>query len=127
MNSRCSGDGFGGGLEPPLKIFSAGQALVPDHQTSAAKRGSATDCSITSSFMPEGSLLNTPENQKVGSSISGEALSIARKTFKSMEMGSGAIPVVGSYIGAAAKVGLAFVETLQVTHAVSIVLFLILT
>ncbi|KIO30569.1 hypothetical protein M407DRAFT_20295, partial [Tulasnella calospora MUT 4182] len=55
----------------------------------------------------------TPNNQGERHLIRGEALNVARKTFKTMEIASGIIPVVGSYVGAAAKVGLAFVESIQ--------------
>ncbi|KIO17480.1 hypothetical protein M407DRAFT_32847 [Tulasnella calospora MUT 4182] len=56
---------------------------------------------------------NTPKDSKSRSPISDKTLTIARKTFKTVEIGSGAIPVVGNFVGAAAKVGLAFVEMLQ--------------
>ncbi|KAG9005976.1 hypothetical protein FRB90_010109, partial [Tulasnella sp. 427] len=42
-----------------------------------------------------------------------EKLTTARKTFKAVDMASSSIPGAGNFVGAAAKVGLAFVETLQ--------------
>ncbi|KAG8924838.1 hypothetical protein FRC00_004658 [Tulasnella sp. 408] len=56
---------------------------------------------------------NTSTTRKARGPISDGALIAARKTFKGVEIASGAIPVVGSYVGATAKVGLAFVEMLQ--------------
>ncbi|KAG8971124.1 hypothetical protein FRC05_011493 [Tulasnella sp. 425] len=44
-----------------------------------------------------------------------ERLEIAQTTFETIEGISGAIPVVGSYIGAGCKVGLAVVKMIQVT------------
>lgn len=39
---------------------------------------------------------------------------MARRTFQTVEVVSGAIPVVGSYVGGVAKVGLAFVNMIEV-------------
>ncbi|KAG9040883.1 hypothetical protein FS837_012981, partial [Tulasnella sp. UAMH 9824] len=48
-----------------------------------------------------------PEDEESASPIRGEALNIARKTLKAVEMTSGSIPVAGSYVATAAKIGLA--------------------
>ncbi|KAG9029331.1 hypothetical protein FS837_003594, partial [Tulasnella sp. UAMH 9824] len=48
-----------------------------------------------------------------GSSTRGEWLNSANKAFKIAEGASGALPVVGSYVGAVAKVGLTVVEMVQ--------------
>ncbi|KAG8902571.1 hypothetical protein FRC00_001364 [Tulasnella sp. 408] len=48
-----------------------------------------------------------------GSSTRGEWLDSANKAFKIAEGASGALPVVGSYVGAVAKVGLTVVEMVQ--------------
>ncbi|KAG8992897.1 hypothetical protein FRB90_000873 [Tulasnella sp. 427] len=42
-----------------------------------------------------------------------ETLVALRKAFKGLEIASSSIPVAGNFVGAAAKVGLAFVETVQ--------------
>lgn len=44
-----------------------------------------------------------------------EKLEVTRTTFEAIEAMSGTIPVVGSYVGAGAKVGLAVIKTIQVT------------
>ncbi|KAG9043282.1 hypothetical protein FS837_009781, partial [Tulasnella sp. UAMH 9824] len=54
-----------------------------------------------------------PKGQKSAGPIHSEALGVARKIFNGVEIVSGSIPVVGSYVGAVAKVGLAFVQTLE--------------
>ncbi|KAG8959054.1 hypothetical protein FRC00_002019 [Tulasnella sp. 408] len=67
-----------------------------------------------SSFTPApNSLSPGPEDEELRNPIRGEALITARKTFKAVEIASGSIPVAGTYVAAAAKVGLAFVETIQ--------------
>lgn len=43
-----------------------------------------------------------------------KALTVARKTFEAVDAASGAIPGVGGYVGVAAKVGLAFVNMIEV-------------
>lgn len=43
-----------------------------------------------------------------------ERLGVARTTFETIEAISGTIPVVGSYVGAGAKVGLVVVQMIQV-------------
>lgn len=55
-----------------------------------------------------------PKGQESAGPIHSEALGVARKIFNGVEIVSGSIPVVGSYVGAVAKVGLAFVQTLEV-------------
>ncbi|KAG8902237.1 hypothetical protein FRC00_014454, partial [Tulasnella sp. 408] len=54
-----------------------------------------------------------PEDEESRIPVRTEALNIARKTFKAVEIASGSIPVAGNFVAAAAKVGLAFVETIQ--------------
>lgn len=49
------------------------------------------------------------------SSIRSKGLGLAKTTFKTVDAISGTIPVAGSYIGAAAKVGLVVVEMVEVT------------
>lgn len=49
-----------------------------------------------------------------------ERLDVARTTFETIEKVSGVIPVVGSYIGAGAQVGLAVVNIIEVTVNISI-------
>ncbi|KAG8944608.1 hypothetical protein FRC04_001648, partial [Tulasnella sp. 424] len=55
---------------------------------------------------------NVPEARSK-SSRHQETLNMARKVFTSVEAYSGVIPIVGSYVGAAAKVGLTCVEMVQ--------------
>ncbi|KIO15378.1 hypothetical protein M407DRAFT_35059, partial [Tulasnella calospora MUT 4182] len=105
------------GLSSKIQIYSSvqggAQSLARDLPTGTAERGTASGVSPPNSRLPRQPLSTTPKDGKGRIPIGEEALSIARKTFKSVEIGSGAIPVVGSYVGAAAKVGLAFVEMLQ--------------
>ncbi|KAG8938756.1 hypothetical protein FRC04_007817, partial [Tulasnella sp. 424] len=54
-----------------------------------------------------------PEDQKKRSPVRDGALIAFRKTFKTVDAVSGAIPGVGNYVGAAAKVGLALVNTIE--------------
>ncbi|KAG8967206.1 hypothetical protein FRB90_010901, partial [Tulasnella sp. 427] len=56
---------------------------------------------------------NTPVKPEKNKSFRRDGLTIARKTFKSVDAASGMIPVVGSYVGGAAKVGLSIVELIQ--------------
>ncbi|KIO26408.1 hypothetical protein M407DRAFT_24370, partial [Tulasnella calospora MUT 4182] len=53
------------------------------------------------------------ENRECLSPVRDAALVAARKTFKTVEAVSGALPVVGNFVGAAAKVGLAFVKAIE--------------
>ncbi|KAG8919391.1 hypothetical protein FRC01_001306, partial [Tulasnella sp. 417] len=116
---RAKKEGDHGGHESspkaPLYFFgqSEAQLSVQGLEMGTAEQGTTLDNSSPTSAPPKDSLSNTPDNQNDRTSISNEALSFARTTFKTVELGSGAIPVVGSYIGTAAKVGLAFVETIQ--------------
>lgn len=64
----------------------------------------------------EGQLPSARGCQAEATSGRREWLEPARKTLTAIEAISGTIPVVGSFVGAAAKIGLALVSTLQVTH-----------
>ncbi|KAG8939834.1 hypothetical protein FRC04_005951 [Tulasnella sp. 424] len=88
------------GNQPNLLAGTAGKAGVPVQQQtplSAATRPSDDQ------IRPE----LTPERRR-------ERLEVARTTFETIEALSGTIPVVGSYIGAGSKVGLAVVKMVQV-------------
>ncbi|KAG9025638.1 hypothetical protein FS837_004862, partial [Tulasnella sp. UAMH 9824] len=98
-----------GSLESPSQVQPGSPALDP--ATGSPEQGTTADDSATKS--PTQAQSNNPMARKTKGPISDSALTAARKTFKSVELASGAIPVVGSYVGAAAKVGLAFVEMLQ--------------
>ncbi|KIO18043.1 hypothetical protein M407DRAFT_32286 [Tulasnella calospora MUT 4182] len=89
------------------------QSLAQELPTGIGEHGLASEHSTSNLLVAERPLSNTPNDPKNRSPVSDKALGIARKTFKTVEIGSGAIPVVGSFVGAAAKVGLAFVEMLQ--------------
>ncbi|KIO18040.1 hypothetical protein M407DRAFT_32279 [Tulasnella calospora MUT 4182] len=89
------------------------QSLAQQVPTGTAERELTTDDSTANILPSEQPASNTSKAPKNQSPISDKTLSIARKTFKSVEIGSGAIPLIGSYVGAAAKVGLAFVEMLR--------------
>ncbi|KAG9043283.1 hypothetical protein FS837_009782 [Tulasnella sp. UAMH 9824] len=80
-----------------------------DSQSSPA-RNTIVSFSSTSTPNPRPA---DPEGEESGIPIRTEALNIARKTFKALEIASGSIPVAGNYVVAAAKVGLAFVEAIQ--------------
>ncbi|KAG9041554.1 hypothetical protein FS837_012091, partial [Tulasnella sp. UAMH 9824] len=56
---------------------------------------------------------NSKPGEQKGSSAKGEWLNAANMAFKVAEGVSGALPVVGSYVGAVAKVGLTVVEMVQ--------------
>ncbi|KAG9047222.1 hypothetical protein FS837_002784 [Tulasnella sp. UAMH 9824] len=75
----------------------AGNAIVTPSSTSGPNPGSAD-----------------PEDEESRSPVGTEALNMARKTFKTVEAVFGSIPVVGNFAAAAAKVGLAFVETIEI-------------
>ncbi|KIO18379.1 hypothetical protein M407DRAFT_31956 [Tulasnella calospora MUT 4182] len=95
---------------PQAQLHSAAQSQAQELPTGTTEHRLASDDSTLNSKQPES---NPLRDSKYRGPISEEALKIARRTLKSVEIGSGAIPVVGSYVGAAAKVGLAFVEMLQ--------------
>lgn len=108
-------------LVPKDQIISMGQSvagsLIQDSSiTSTADPATPLDDPTTTSTLPEQSPSDTLKDSKEKNPISDQALIIARKTFKSVEIGSEAIPVVGSYVGAVAKIGSAFVEMLQVIY-----------
>ncbi|KAG8937845.1 hypothetical protein FRC00_013891, partial [Tulasnella sp. 408] len=59
--------------------------------------------SASSTPPAQNSLSPGPEDKELRNPIRGEALIIARKTFKAVEIASGSIPVAGTYVAAAAK------------------------
>lgn len=63
---------------------------------------------------------NLPEDQENFNQIRAGALIVAKRTFQTVEVVSGAIPVVGSYVGGVARVGLAFVNMIEVKFRVSL-------
>lgn len=79
-----------------------------DEQTTISRNPSSHQASV-----PDGSS-DLPESQQRGSPIREGALVAARKTFKTVETVSGVIPGVGGFVGVAAKVGLAFVDMIEV-------------
>ncbi|KAG8918051.1 hypothetical protein FRC01_002067, partial [Tulasnella sp. 417] len=101
------------GSPPHAQLYSAVQSHTLDPQTSTSPKETAADDSDLQSPSPQPLQSSTTQDHQKRSPISDTALTIARKTFKSVEIASGAIPVAGNYVGAAAKVGLAFVEMLQ--------------
>ncbi|KAG8961815.1 hypothetical protein FRC00_011158, partial [Tulasnella sp. 408] len=70
-----------------------------------AQSGSAEPAiaSASSTTPAQNSLSPGPEDEELQNPTRGEALVIARKTFKAVEIASGSIPVAGSYVAAAAK------------------------
>ncbi|KAG9016573.1 hypothetical protein FRB90_002980 [Tulasnella sp. 427] len=66
---------------------------------------SSTAAILTEAAVPGEASTHRPLRQDV--------LTAARKTFKGLEIASSSIPVAGNFVGAAAKVGLAFVESIQ--------------
>lgn len=99
------------GSLPQTQLHSVVQSLAPEPPIGTPQHGIVPAPNL---LPPEQPQSDTPEDRKHRSPISDEALIIARKTFQSVEIGSRAIPVVGNYVGAVAKIGLAFVEILQV-------------
>ncbi|KAG8917166.1 hypothetical protein FRC01_002629, partial [Tulasnella sp. 417] len=79
------------------------QAHVLDPTTGSPHHGTTTDDSTPSIAPLQQSELKIRKDDKERGPISDATLAIARKTFKSVEIASGAIPVAGSYVGAAAK------------------------
>lgn len=59
-----------------------------------------------------------PSSQGEGTLVNSGVLTAARKTFRTVEVISGTIPIVGNYVGAAAKVGLAVVRMAEVSSSV---------
>ncbi|KAG8889100.1 hypothetical protein FRC00_014584, partial [Tulasnella sp. 408] len=96
-------------------------SLALDPATGAPEPGTAVDDSAPRSLAPSEAQPNKPTDCEIKGPISDTALTAARKTFKSVEIGSGVIPVVGNYVGAAARVGLAFVEMLEVYYIVLLI------
>lgn len=57
---------------------------------------------------------NPVEDQENHSPTRDGAVTVARKTFKTIEVLSGLIPGFGNFVGAGAKAGLAFVTMIEV-------------
>lgn len=105
-------------------------SCTPNHPTSSANTASAptgpstqsnllsfTDEDV-SSHQPTPRTLNassSDQHQEQATARRRERMGVARTTFETIEGISGAIPVVGSYVGAGAKVGLAVVKMIQVS------------
>ncbi|KAG9034153.1 hypothetical protein FS837_002265, partial [Tulasnella sp. UAMH 9824] len=80
----------------------------------AASPVHSDDPQLGSTQIPEATQASSTEpNKEKGSSRRGELLSGANKAFKFAEALSGALPVVGSYVGAVAKVGSTVVDMIQ--------------
>ncbi|KAG9050057.1 hypothetical protein FS837_007810 [Tulasnella sp. UAMH 9824] len=95
--STTSGDQLSNNRDnPALKLDGAGVNANPAPKPTPAQSSGA------------------PADQKPANSHRREWLGLVRKTFSGVEAVSGTIPVVGSYVGAAAKVGMAFVDMVQV-------------
>ncbi|KAG9047407.1 hypothetical protein FS837_002303 [Tulasnella sp. UAMH 9824] len=120
--------------EHPLDVEVDAGAPTPNsasnHPTSSANTKSAppspsTQTNLSSSTdedvlaqQPTPSALNassSAQNQEQATVRRRERIDVARTTFETIEAISGTIPVVGSYVGAGAKVGLAVVKMIQVT------------
>ncbi|KAG8918428.1 hypothetical protein FRC01_001865, partial [Tulasnella sp. 417] len=100
-NENEAADGLGS--PPKAQVHSAVQLHTPDPPTDTSQQeATGGDAALTPlpSQQPQSS---THQDRKERAPISDAALAIARKTFKSVEIASGAIPVAGSYVGAAAK------------------------
>ncbi|KAG8899863.1 hypothetical protein FRC00_000789 [Tulasnella sp. 408] len=119
--------------EHPLDVQVDGGAhtpnSAPNHPTSSASitpapPGPSTQPNLSSSTDEDGTAQQrTPSALEASSSDQSqeqatvrrrERMGVARTTFETIEAISGAIPVVGSYVGAGAKVGLAVVKMIQV-------------
>ncbi|KAG8901595.1 hypothetical protein FRC00_006059 [Tulasnella sp. 408] len=72
-----------------------------------------TTQNATPSPAPPGMSTASPGDQEKKGSVSAEALNAAGKIFTAVDTVSGLIPIVGRYVGAAAKVGSAVVEMVQ--------------
>ncbi|KAG9025625.1 hypothetical protein FS837_004863, partial [Tulasnella sp. UAMH 9824] len=98
-------------------IFDATPAVEPQHTSIGAEGPPAehtdTTQNSTANPPPRGTSTSSPKDQKGKRLVSAEVLSAAGKIFKAVDTVSGFIPVVGSYVGAAAKVGSAVVEMVQ--------------
>ncbi|KAG9023585.1 hypothetical protein FS837_005715, partial [Tulasnella sp. UAMH 9824] len=68
---------------------------------------------LDQSVAQPGQVPSNEDGKQKGSSVRREWLNAANKAFKIAEGVSGALPVVGSYVGAVAKVGLTVVEMVQ--------------
>lgn len=83
-------------------------------QTSPVKQTLVSEPSTTQPTSLQNSSPGPAEGGANGSSFRDRALTVARKTFETVEVVSGAIPGVGDFVGVAAKVGLAFVNMIEV-------------
>ncbi|KAG8898269.1 hypothetical protein FRC00_003035, partial [Tulasnella sp. 408] len=91
--------------------------------TTPALPGPSTQSNLSSSTDEDGTAQQpTPialnasssdQNQEQATMRRRERMGIARTTFETIEAMSGTIPVVGSYVGAGAKVGLAVLKMIQ--------------
>lgn len=102
---------------PSTQIPLVTTTLAPDatlHPATNPVQSSIPD--LTSPPTPEVSQVSSVgRGKEKGSSLRGELLNGANKVFKFAEGVSGTLPVVGSYVGAVAKVGLTVVEMVQVS------------
>ncbi|KAG8911621.1 hypothetical protein FRC00_006160, partial [Tulasnella sp. 408] len=84
----------------------AGTQGTPTMQTDTAQNSTATP-------PPPEMSASSPSVEKKKRSVSAGVLNAAGKIFTAVDTVSGLIPIVGSYVGAAAKVGSAVVEMVQ--------------
>ncbi|KAG9047372.1 hypothetical protein FS837_002425, partial [Tulasnella sp. UAMH 9824] len=101
----------------PSLSSEATPGVEPQHNLIAAEGPPAQQRGTTQNSIadppPGGTSTSSPRDQKGKRSVSAEVLNAAGKIFTAVDTVSGLIPIVGSYVGAAAKVGSAVVEMVQ--------------
>lgn len=104
------------GTQTPTVTTVLAPTAVPSPVTNTAQPNNSP---IGSQSTPQVSqVASVGPGKQTGSSRRGELLNGANKTFKFAEGVSGALPVVGTYVGAVAKVGLTAVEMVQVSGSI---------
>ncbi|KAG8934821.1 hypothetical protein FRC00_011825, partial [Tulasnella sp. 408] len=96
------------GVEPQDNL--TGAEGTPAKQTDSTRNSTANPA-------PRGASTSSPSDRKEKRPVSAQVLNAAGKIFSAVDTVSGFIPIVGSYVGAAAKVGSAVVEMVQVSSS----------
>lgn len=124
IDSAPSGSGqlseaSSGTQEPPttaqsqLKVDLGPSEPLPGLQVKSGEQAGSSEDPTNQQASAPGSSSGLPEVQESRRPIREGTIIALRKTFKTADAVSGAIPGVGNFVGAAAKVGLAFVNMIE--------------
>lgn len=108
-----------GTQEPPttaqsqLKVDLGPSEPLPGLQVKSGEQAGSSEDPTNQQASAPGSSSGLPEVQESRRPIREGTIIALRKTFKTADAVSGAIPGVGNFVGAAAKVGLAFVNMIE--------------